>query len=278
MKQPVQAALSILLALSLGAGAWMLNTRQKTRAAYQSRIDELQKQAAGQSARVSSLESENQALREQLAAKGIEPAVAPQRAALPSDSDARRLDTVRELSQTQSRLSAASSSITELQNKVHELDASVERLNADNKRLSASESNLREDLENTHRVVQAMEAELKAKNDRLAQIESALRKSREDVAALRARPDEPPAATGELADINRRRENTLNSLQRRYRDLTDQLRALAVRLDTQRDNPAAAAPDISRIQTAVQSAEDDLRQLTSLNTQAQRLAQKMGQR
>ncbi|MGC4048579.1 MAG: hypothetical protein QM757_03495 [Paludibaculum sp.] len=71
----------------------------------------------------------------------------------------------------------------------------------------------------------------------------------------------------------------MNSLQRRYRELTDQLRALAVRLEhSERDSPVTAAPDISRIQTTVQSAEDDLRQLLSLNTQAQSLTQKLGQK
>ena len=82
----------------------------------------------------------------------------------------------------------------------------------------------------------------------------------------------------ELLDINRRRENVITSLQRRYREMTDVLRALTVRLDTQRDSVATVAPDISRMQSTAQSAEDDLRQLASLNTQAQRIAQKLGQK
>ncbi len=277
MKRSVQAPLLVLLALSLGAGAWLLNTRERTRAGFQARIDELQKQSSTQSARAAAAESENQLLREQLSARGIEPAVAAQKPQS-HEGDAKRLETVRELSQTQTRLFAASSSITELQNKVRELEASLDRLSAENKRISTSESNLKEDVENANRVVQAMETEIRTKNERLAQLEPALRRAREDVTALNQKLAQSGAQPAELADINRRRENTLNSLQRRYRDLTDQLRALAVRLDTERDNPTAAVPDISRIQTAVQSAEDDLRQLISLNTQAQRLTQKFAQK
>lgn len=274
MRQPALLSLSALLAVALGAGAWLLHTRQQTISAYEARVSTLMKQVAEHDAQAAALESDLATLRSQLAERGIEPAVAarPPRSA---DTDAKRLETVRELSQAQTRLSAATASLTELQNRISELESSVDRLTADNKRLSASESNLKEDLDNTHRLVQALEAEVKAKNDRLTQMDTTLRKTREELAALGQKSSQYGPLFAEFSDLNRRRENTLTSIQRRYRDITDQLRALAVRLDTQRDNPAAAVGDISRIQTAVQSAEDDLRQLNSLNSQAQRLSQRL---
>jgi len=154
----------------------------------------------------------------------------------------------------------------------------MERASAENRRLEAAEAALREELENTRRIVQAMEAEIRAKNERLAQMETTLRRTREELSALAQRNASTSQLLNELSDINRRRENTVTSLQRRYRDITDQLRALAVRLDTQRDNPAAAVGDLSRIQTAVQSAEEDLRQLNVLNSQSQQLMQRLAGR
>lgn len=274
MRHPALLSLSALLAVALGAGAWLLHTRQQTRTAYETQIDALKEQLAEHDAQAAVLDSDVATLRRQLAEKGIEPAVA-QRPARSPEADAKRLETVRELSQTQSRLSAATASLSELQNRISELESSVDRLTADNKRLSATEANLKEDLDNTQRLVQALEAEVKAKNDRLAQMDSTLRKAREELVALNQKSALSVPLAAEFADLNRRRENTVTALQRRYRDITDQLRALAVRLDTQRDNPVAAVGDISRIQTAVQSAEDDLRQLNSLNSQAQRLSQKL---
>lgn len=274
MRHPALLSLSALLAVALGAGAWLLHTRQQTIAAYEARVSALMKQVAEHDAQAAALESDLTTLRSQLAEKGIEPAVAA-RAPRSADSDAKRLETVRELSQAQTRLSAATASLTELQNRISELESSVDRLTADNKRLSASEGNLKEDLDNTQRLVQALEAEVKAKSERLTQMDTTLRKAREELAALGQKSSQYGTLFTEFSDLNRRRENTLTSIQRRYRDLTDQLRALAVRLDTQRDNPAAAVGDISRIQTAVQSAEDDLRQLNSLNAQAQRLSQRL---
>jgi chromosome segregation ATPase len=276
MRHPALFSTSVLLVLALGAGAWMLHTRQQTTQAYETQIATLRKQITDRAAQSSLLEADLSTLRGQLAAKGIEPAVAPRPTVRP-ENDTRRLETVRELTQAQSRLSAASASLTELQNRISELESSVDRLAADNNRLAASETNLKEDIDNTRNVVQAMEAELKAKNERLTLFDTTLRKAREELAAANQKSALSAPLAAEFADVNRRRENTVTGLQRRYRDVTDQLRALSVRLETNRDNPAAAVADISRLQTAVQSAEDDLRQLNALNAQAQRLAIRLSQ-
>ncbi|MBI4891131.1 MAG: hypothetical protein HY821_10945 [Acidobacteria bacterium] len=275
MRHPAVTSLSILLALSLIAGAWMLHTRQQFRAECEAQIDGVKKQLAAETAKGLALEGDLNTLRAQLSEKGIEPAVAPR--AVHPENDSKRLEAVRELTQAQSKLSAATASVSELRNHISDLESSVERLTAENKRLQAAEANVKEDLENTQNVAHALEAEVKAKNERIAQMEPTLRKAREELAAVQQKSSQAQPVAAELADLNRRRENIVTSLQRRYRDVTDQLRALTVRLDTQRDNPAAAVGDISRLQTAVQSAEDELRQLGSLNAQAQRLAQKLNQ-
>ncbi|MCS7042510.1 MAG: hypothetical protein NZR01_06935 [Bryobacteraceae bacterium] len=273
MRNPVLATLSVLLGLSLAAGAWLLRSRFQMRGEFGQQIAELRAEAAKERERVAALLLENEELRRQLAEKGITPKLPP--AVEKGAEEARRLAAIRELAGAQTRLAEAQAALLEMKNRLAELEASLERANAENRRLAAAEAALQEDLDNTRRIIQAMEAELRAKNDRLAQMETALRKAREELAALGQRLAASSQIVNELAEINRRRENTVTSLQRRYRDITDQLRALAVRLDTQRDNPAAAAGDLSRIQTAVLAAEDDLKQLNVLNSQSQQLMQKL---
>lgn len=276
MHSRIQAVLLVLLVLSLGLSGWLYLSQQRSGPALQARVSELEKSNQTATDKAAALARENETLRTQLAERGIEPAAAAP--ARKSDGEGRRLDAIRELAQVQNRLAAATASNNDLQNRIRELESARENLALENKKLSASESGIRDDFESTRRVVQAMEAELKTKNERLAQLETNLRRSRDELAALQKKSGTSGDTANSLLEVNRRRETVVNSLQRRYRELTDQLRALAVRLDTQRDSPVMAAPDISRIQTAVQSAEDDLRQLLSLNTQAQSLTQKLGQK
>jgi len=83
------------------------------------------------------------------------------------------------------------------------------------------------------------------------------------------------ALVNELEEINRRRENTLNSILRRYRELTDQLRGLTARADRTSEAAAAEAPELSRFSNSLAAAEDELRQLSNLNAQAARLQRKL---
>lgn len=216
--------------------------------------------------RTSALASENQALRQQIEAEGLEPA-APLPAARPADPA--KLEAIRELAALQTRHEALQLQVTSLQNRLAELEGSLEQINSENRRLSAAETSLKDQLDSTRRVVTATEAELKSKAGRVEQLEASLRRFRDQASGADRRASQITQSLQQLEDINRRREDTLNALQRRYRDVTDQLRSLALRLDTQRDNPVPlGATDLSRISSAVQSAEDDLRTLTSLNTQA----------
>jgi predicted nucleic acid-binding Zn-ribbon protein len=69
----------------------------------------------------------------------------------------------------------------------------------------------------------------------------------------------------------------LSNLQRKYRDVNDQLRSLSARLDRYRDTSSAPnfSTDLPRLQSLVQSAEEDLRQVQALNAQAQRLSKRL---
>ena len=278
MKSPLSIVLAVLLAVAASVALWLWNGQKRVSDEAAGRVEAAGKLQAAAVERAGALERENTALRQQLAERGIEPVVARAAPLRPADGDGRRLETVRELTQTQARLAAANASLNEWQNRAHELEAALEKAGSEAKRIAAEEASLREDLDSARRLVAATDAELKTKAARVSQLESDVRKAREDVVAASQKSTQAAALANELFDINRRRENVITSLQRRYREMTDVLRALAVRLDTQRDSVATAAPDISRMQSTAQSAEDDLRQLSNLNTQAQRIAQKLGQK
>jgi chromosome segregation ATPase len=271
------AAVPAALVGAIAAGLWIRHTGPEAQRAGQ--FAQLENANSELRARITQLEQESSELRQKLAEQGI--VVAP-RASAPDrprpEVSPGQLEAVRALTQVQAKLTAANGAIAELQNRTHEFEATIARLTDENKRFESETAELKESLASTNRIVSAMEVELKSKTERLVQMEAAVRKARDDTAGSAQKLSQAAATAKELEDINRRRENTLTSLQRRYRDLTDQFRAFALRLDTNRDNPTTLTPDLSRIQSNVQSADEELRQLVGLNTQAQRIAQKISAR
>ncbi len=268
MKLTPHAILTLLLAAALAASGLLLVRSNTERTRLAAELDQSAKTRAAAEDQIAAVHSENDTLRKQLEAEGLQPA-APRTSV--RTVDPARLEAVKELAQLQNRYAALQSSLKDVQNRTAELEGTIERLNTENKRLTSAEADLKDQLASTQRVVQAMEPELKTKADRITQLEASLRKFQDEASGADRRQSQIAAVIRELEDINRRRENAINSIQRRYRDVSDQLRSLALRLDTQRETATpVGATDLSRISTAVQGAEDDLRQLATLNTQAQR--------
>jgi hypothetical protein len=69
----------------------------------------------------------------------------------------------------------------------------------------------------------------------------------------------------------------LNNILRRYREITEQYRAMSGVLDSRRDREAAPvrSTEIGRIQNAIALAEEDLKQIDALNAQAARIEKKL---
>lgn len=257
---------SLILALVAAGALGLLVLEQQRGAQTAAGLEDARRQLTLAESRIADLESTNQSLRAQLEAEGLEPKSAPP-AARPTDSS--KLETVRELAALQTRHETLQQQFSTLQTRLAEVEAALEKLTSDNRRLSASETSLRDQIDSNRRVITAMEAEIKSKAGRVEQLEDSVRRFRDQTSGADRRAAQITQALKQLEEINRRREDTLNALQRRYRDVTDQLRSLALRMDTQRDSPSAlGTTDISRITSAVQSAEEDLRQLGGLNTQA----------
>ncbi|MDX2151565.1 MAG: hypothetical protein SFV54_12580 [Bryobacteraceae bacterium] len=259
-------ALAVVLALAAaGAGflAW-----QQSRAAEESRQATAKAEAEAKSLR-QLLDQANQRRVE----AGEPPIAAPEReprraAAAPSDAGA-RLESIRLLGQTRDQLAAAQGAVKSLESKVAEMEAATQRATEENKRLAEAESELRETVASNQRLVDAIQTELKGKSERLIQLETTLRRNAEELKAAKEKLNGTAKAGQAIEDLNRRREIYLTNLQRRYRDITDQMRAMALRLDNPQERPNQM--DLSRIQTAIQSAEEDLKQLANLNAQAARL-------
>jgi chromosome segregation ATPase len=187
-------------------------------------------------------------------------------------ANAARLEATRMLGKLEEGVTAANSKAISLEARNRELESGMEKLNADSQRLLASEADLKERLAGTNRIVEAMQVEMKGRTERLTQLDIENRTLREENRKLSERSAQASGVTRDLDDINRRRDALLNQIQRRYRDLTDQFRILAGRSD--REGIGSGGGDLSRLQHAVSLAEEDLRQLDALNSQASRLQQR----
>lgn len=212
-------------------------------------------------------------LRRQMTDAGIVPAPLPTR--LPRPDITGRSALPQELARENPLTRSLESARMELEARVKELEGELDTARSAVQNGEQAAASLREALETAKKQAESWEQEKHQMTQRAEQAESLARRTQTDGQAAQQRASQAAAVVRELEEINRRRETALTNLQRRYRDVTDLLRSLGVRLENMRDNPAAAAPDISRIQQAVQSGEDDLRQLAALNAQAQRAAQRL---
>ncbi|MGA2116279.1 MAG: hypothetical protein ABSH56_16180 [Bryobacteraceae bacterium] len=173
-------------------------------------------------------------------------------------------------------LADANASVARLQLRADEAEAQVRDLTVDNKRLAASEADLKEDLSAANNTVNALEKELKTNRERVTQVEIAYRRLRDQSGTDAHKLTEVQQLAAELQSIHKRREVYLNGILRRYRQITEQYRSLAGVMQTQRtDAPAADSADLARIQDSIAMAEEDLRQLNSLNAQALLIQKKM---
>lgn len=171
----------------------------------------------------------------------------------------------------------ANSTIAQLETRLQELRLEAERLALDNKRLSASETDLNDNLASANRLVSALQSELKAKSDRVIQLEVANRKQHEQTTAESKKLAHLGQLSSEWQELHRRREALLTSILRRYREVTDQYRSLAGVLESRAhaEGPGVPGTDVARIQNSISLAEDDLRQLNTINAQALRIARQI---
>lgn len=189
-------------------------------------------------------------------------------------------------------------------------EATIERLDRELAEAQANITNLQSQLtaandQNTQAQASAQAALQKQQEDSKAQLDDLQKKldaalqqsdiARQRAAALEAdntRLTNASSAAGtqtadvsriltNLQELDRRREGYLTSILRRYRDITSDFRAMGSMLDTSHDPNhdanagACGGAALSRIQNAVSSAEDDLRQINELNNRTQKLLKQL---
>ena len=140
---------------------------------------------------------------------------------------------------------------------------------AEGKNWKAQMDELRELAQGARRLGDALQIELRAKSERLLKVETSEKLLRDRLARAESAPAKVADVSREVEDLNRRREALLMALLRGYREVGDLYRNFALNAET-RDGLQAG--ELSRIQTAIQRAEDDLRQLQALNARMARLA------
>ncbi|MCL4851427.1 MAG: hypothetical protein KJZ78_08570 [Bryobacteraceae bacterium] len=222
--------------------------------------------------RVAELTAENQELRQHLDAAEHELKAAGQaagrkeRPAAPEPSRDAEM-----VVQLRGEVSSANQIIADLQNRVAELEQSVKNAAQENAQLAAKQQEIRDNLEASKRLVEALKTEVAGKAERITDLERNYGKVRNDYRTAEDRVNRLLRLSRDLEDLNRRREVYVGNMLRRYRDVTDQYRALADRLDNSGTGTSGASGELSRIQNSIQMAEEDLRQLSALNLEAAKL-------
>ena len=262
-----------LLAACLFLVLW-LGSRKEARM-VEGDFTQLRKAHGEAESRLQTLEDQNTTLRKQLEANGVNPALGPppERSAATSSS----VEAVRRLALTQQLLIDTKAQLQALQQRAQQLEYNSNQLQSDNKRLTTAAIEARDEADSLRKLNETVEAELKSKTARVDAAETLTRRAQGETGEVKQKLNLTASTLRELDDVTSRRETFLSNLQRKYRDVNDQLRSLSARLDRYRDTTSAPnfSTDLPRIQSLVQSAEEDLRQVQALNAQAQRLSKKL---
>lgn len=275
-----KVAVGVAFLIGLGAG-WMTSWGVRKQALErQAEIEKWKSAEKELRARLDTIEKERAA--ERVEAPRTDD-VAPRPVAAPAapppkisaDDPVTRAELVRLLNEKNEKLAAAENSLAALQNRLHEIEEKAAALTEEQGKLVASEKQLQERLDGATRLTEVLQADMKQRNERLAQLEVAnqeLRKKSDQAGQQFTRFGQ---ISDDLMDLSRRREAYMNNIIRRYREATDQFRTLALRFDNPRDSTGSSSQDLSRIQNVISLADEDMRQLQSLNAQATRLQREL---
>jgi chromosome segregation ATPase len=238
-----------------------------------------------QTARLAQLSAENERLRARVAnlSRAVSGAATPGPALAAQGQNAPRTanpalnpEDVIAIERLKLSLADANASIARLESRADEAEAQIQNLRLDNKRLAGSEADLKENLSAANQAVDSLQKELKSNRDQVTQVEIAYQKLRDQSGADTQKIAQLQQLSTQLQDIHQRREVYLNSILRRYKQITEQYRSMSGVLQAQRtDAPAAGSADLARIQDSIAMAEEDLRQLNNLNAQALLIQKKM---
>jgi hypothetical protein len=184
-----------------------------------------------------------------------------------------------EIQQLRQQLSGAHANVDRLESRIASLDEE-RRVDGtrDSERYAAAESEWKERLDLFAHQLESAQKDARSAHERVADLEAAGAKSKNSEPDNAAHAAEVARLLTNLRELNRRREDHLTAILRRYRDLTNEFRAMSGVIGSSHDQNANAmsGPALTRIQSAVSMAEDDLRQVNELSAQTQQIEKKLG--
>lgn len=173
------------------------------------------------------------------------------------------------------QLTRSETALGELRAKYAELEQRITAVQEQDKQLRDTEAGLRQKIDaNTEQIVELQQA-AKQKDTRLGEQDAAL-KSLRAAGEQQARSLQRVRSLSEdLEDLARRREVYMANILGRYREATDSLRTLGLQLENRTEEAPIGRTDISRIQSALSSADEDMRQLRALSTRSRQLQKEL---
>ena len=144
-------------------------------------------------------------------------------------------------------------------------------------RLQKLQADTHAQLDDLQQKLKAAQTESDIAHQRLTVLEADNAQMKTDFNTSSERAAEVSRIVAALQDIDRRRDVYLTSILRRYRDIGSEFRAMGAVIDTTRDSGSDVCNGaaLSRIQSAVSSAEDDLRQVGELDARSQKLEKQL---
>jgi chromosome segregation ATPase len=179
---------------------------------------------------------------------------------------------LREIDELRARVETLDRQNLELRQESAAFSARFQEQDVELKRLGEAVRAAEEEVRLAGRLTEALQAELKQKTDRMLKAEQAEKVLQERVRKAEATQRQALQSAKEIEDLNRQREATLVALSRRFRDVTDVLRRFSLEQNRAASGLGLQTGDLSRVQSAVEQAEEDLRQLRSLNARVEELS------
>ena len=175
-------------------------------------------------------------------------------------------------------LAESHANITDLQTKLSAANDQIAKAQASaDERSQKQQADTQAQLDDLQKKLDAAQAASDIARQRAAVLEADNTQLKTDTTAVNARAADVAKIISGLQDLERRRDVYLTSILRRYRDITDEFRAMSSIMDTSHDGSSSACSGaaLSRIQSAVTSAEDDMRQMNELNARSQKLQKQL---
>ena len=259
--------IALVVALSLGLAASLVMTFRQVR-----QLAELRRQAESDQRAL-------RALREALRQRDLQQIpVDTEDLNPPADQGAtlaRRRATIEQL---QRELDDAHASMAQLQSQVTaSRDEREKVLTSVNESHRKEQESWQSQVDGLKQQIDSSEAESRALRQRTANLETENTKLKNATGEGSARAAEVARTITDLQDLDRRRDLYLTSITRRYRDITNQFRAMSGMLDSSHDpnSSSFSGAALLRIQNDMSLAEDELRQLNDVNAQARQLEKKL---